>query len=331
MTDAPRPDRPAEKFKADHAPGTREKPAPLTASRWPAVLSIPAELRTGWPAFLPSRLSLALHMTGRVPFEASDKPHLRRGRYMERFGEDELHERGWQIHGTQIRWTHARMNALTYLDVLATGPDDDRQQIVEFKTVDERDYRVAWAEGPPLYPVLQVQCQMAITNHVRAQVGAIVRRYKGDELILHEVKRDEPTIEILERRGQEFLDLIREREPEKLAELLVEDASPDSYQAWSRVAQLAKEPRTPFLEPTAVSRALRWHQARLDRLAASAIEEAEKNWFAVYAPPAEILELADGTRINRTVVAPSRVPAHTRSRHVKWDVKPGAGEESADG
>lgn len=330
----------SDQFRADHAPG-KDGLAPLSASRWPVILDLPAEYKTGWPAYLPSKLSYALHLTGLVPFDDTESPELSRGKLMEPVGETLLRERGWKIFKTQFRAMHPSMNALTYLDVVGSpesGPGalsaGDGAEIVEFKVVDDRDYKVDWADGPPLYPVLQVHAQMAISGILHANVGAIVMGYKGVDLILHPVERDEKIIEALEYQGQRFLELIAQTPTDRLAEVLVEEDHPDSYRAWSRAISLTKGASARMDDPEAVTRALRLHQARLDKSAAEAVCEAEQNWFAVHAPQAETIELLDGTRIERKVVkTPAKpVPARVRpaSQHVRWTVKPAGKDDPTD-
>ena len=306
----------------------------LTASRWPVVLDLPPEFKADLPAHYPSKLSYGLHLRGVVPFEDMTSPVTERGKDMEIVGQRRLERLGFKILAAEPRFAHHSMRALAYPDRVAIPPDESEEVLVEMKTVDGPEFRDRWNGEPPAAHQLQLQGQLACSGHKRGYIAALVLVWKGLELHLFPFERNEEIIAALERKGQEFLDLIERETPERLAELLVEEDSPDSYRAWGKIIQLPKGTTAQFLEPEAVERAKRLHEARRLKASYETIAEAESNWFAKRAPIAERIELADGTMIMRTVVkTPEKtIAAHVRParQHVTLKVKP-AGEEAGDG
>lgn len=319
-----------QQFEADHRAGSMT----LTASRWSVVLDLPPEFKADLPAHYPAKLPYALHLKGVVPFEDMASPVTERGKDMEIVGQRRLERLGFKIVETQPRFVHRSMRALAYPDWTAIPPDESEEVPVEFKVVDAPDFRSRWNGEPPVIHQLQLQAQMACSGHRRGFIAALVLAWKGLELHTYPFERDEKIIESLEFYGQKFLDLIALEPPERLAELLIEEDSPSSYQAWSRIISLPKGTTAKFDHVKSVTRSKRLHEARRLKSAYETIAEAESSWFAKHAPIVETLELLDGTTITRTVVkTPEKyIPAHVRParQHVTLKVKL-AGEDSADG
>ena len=296
--------------------------------------NLPSEFKADLPAHYPAKLPYALHLRGIVPFEDMASPVTERGKDMEPVGRARLERKGFKILAIEPRIVHRSMRALAYPDVIASFPDESEEGPVELKVVDAPDFRDRWNGEPPVIHQLQLQAQMACSGHRRGFIAALVLVRYGLELHTYPFERDEKIIESLEFYGQEFLDLIAREPAELLAEKLVEEDSPSSYQAWSRIIQLPKGTVAAFGHSEAVERAKRLHEARRLKGAYETIAEAETNWFAKHAPIAQTLELLDGTTIVRTVVeTPEKeIPAHVRParQHVTLKVKP-AGEENSDG
>ena len=128
------------------------------------------------------------------------------------------------------------------------------------------------------------------------------------------VDRHDRIIEALEQAAYRFADdLERETIPKP-------DASPASYAALQDLVTVTETTiQVPGSE--AMERAAKWRQARLDRLAAEAEENAQMHWFAANAETAEIIALEDKSKIKRTQVSrkasTKKIPAST---YWKWKV-----------
>ena len=265
-------------FEAIHAPGSRI----LTASRWPCLI-LPPEQR---PAWLCSPYELGAHMLGLRPMpEPGDE--VRRGKQLEGVAlemlaeeiEEELEGQTWVTH--------------EWLDAGATLDGISRAGIpAETKVVDGRDFDRDWVSGPPLYPTLQSQCQIACSGADHGWIGALVLRHKKLEMHAFRVDRHTRIIAALEREASKFSDML-EREL-----LPTPDASPASYAALQDLVTVnGATIQVPGME--AIERAAKWRQAKADKAAAEKMIEAQQQWFAANAQDAAILELEDGTAINR--------------------------------
>lgn len=267
-------------FEEIHAPGSRI----LTASRWPCLI-LPPEQRPTW---LCSPYELGAHMLGLRPMpEPGDE--VRRGKQLEgvalRMLEEEL---GEELEG-QTWVTHE------WLDAGATLDGISRAGIAaETKVVDGRDFDREWLSGPPLYPSLQAQCQIACTGQDHGWIGALVLRHKKLEMHTFRVERHDRIVDLLESAGKRFIGNIQmDRLPEP-------DVSPSSYAAMQDLVEIEKGATISVPGSEALERARKWRQAQADAAAAEKTIAAQKQWFAANVNDAAIIELDDGSEIKRT-------------------------------
>lgn len=267
-------------FAEIHAPGSRI----LTASRWPCLI-LPADQRPKW---LCSPYELAAHMLGLRPMpEPGDEVH--RGKRLEAVAlqmlEEELDE---ELEAGQTWVTHSRLPAGATLDGLFRSGGS-----AETKVVDGRDYDRDWASGPPLYPSLQSQCQIACSGADHGYVGALVLRHKTLEMQPFRIDRHKRIIAALEEAAERFMEMLDR------GELPEPDASPSSYAALQDLVTV--KPTTIQVPGSeAMERAAKWRQAVADKAAAEKAIEAQKLWFATNASDAAVMELDDGTEIKRS-------------------------------
>ena len=267
-------------FEQTHAPGSRI----LTASRWPCLI-LPAEQRPKW---LCSPYELAAHMLGLRPMpEPGDEVH--RGKRLEAVAlqmmQEELDE---ELEAGQTWVTHSRLPAGATLDGLFRSGAS-----AETKVVDGRDYDRDWASGPPLYPSLQSQCQIACKGADYGYIGPLVLRHKTLEMQPVRIDRHDRIIAALEEAAERFMEMLDR------GELPEPDASPSSYAALQDLVTVTKTTiQVPGSE--ALERARKWRQAQADEKAAKAMIEAQKQWFAANAADAAIIALDDDTEISRS-------------------------------
>ncbi|MGI9484975.1 MAG: hypothetical protein ACR2RF_03650 [Geminicoccaceae bacterium] len=267
-------------FEQIHAPGSRI----LTASRWPCLI-LPVEQRPKW---LCSPYELGAHMLGlRAMPDPGDE--VRRGKQLEAVAlqmlEEELDE---ELEAGQTWVTHSRLPAGATLDGLFRSGAP-----AETKVVDGRDYDRDWASGPPLYPTLQLQCQIACKGADYGHVGALVLRHKTLEMVPIRIDRHSRIITALEIAAEVFMEALER------GELPEPDASPSSYAA---MLDLVTVKPTTIQVPgsEAMERASKWRQAQADKKAADAQIEAQRLWFAANASDAAVMELDDGSEIKRS-------------------------------
>lgn len=280
-----------EQFEKDHAPGNRV----LTASRWPGLVLAPDDR----PEWVPGPLALALHMRGEVPLEAEGK-QLRLGHLMEGPAERMLaedHDIG--IMQRQPRFERADIPALCYPDaVAAIGGAVDEASLVEVKTVigGERAYEERWGAGPPLHVKAQAQAQMLISGVPICLIVPVIIGFADIRCEVIEEPVDEQIQALLLSEARTFFEIL------DAGELPAPDASESSYRALLRSTNIDPDARVELDDMESLRRAERWRQARLDRLAAQKVEDAEQYWFAARAGDATWIELADGSKIKRTFV-----------------------------
>ncbi len=81
--------------------------------------------------------------------------------------------------------------------------------VFEAKNVDAF-LRHDWDDAPPLRVQIQVQHQMYVTGYTRAYVAALIG---GNELVIHEVERDEAFIQAMLPALDEFWDYVESKTP----------------------------------------------------------------------------------------------------------------------
>jgi hypothetical protein len=269
-----------DRFIADHAPGAKW----ITASRWPALVLGPADR----PKWMPSPYALGCHMLGTAPFDDGEKAHLRRGKLLEPVGARlAIEDHGLKLIAEQERVTREDVPALAYIDLTTENAR------IELKTLNERDFLEKWNGRPPLGPRVQAQAQMVITGDEWCYVGAIVLGYMEIRLELFEERRHPAMGQLLLDRAGEFLEILRR------GDLPPMDESASSYAAWAETARFAEGERLRLLDPEAITRSQEWRLARKGAKLARQTDEECKAWFAARCGEAEIIELPDGTTINR--------------------------------
>jgi len=273
----------ADQFQIDHAPGNRV----ITASRWPSLVT-PPEHR---PAWMPSPLALALHMTGEAPLEAEGS-HLRLGKLMEPVGEACLREDyGMTLDAVQPRYERPDVPALCYPD----GRAGDA--LVEFKYLlgGERQYVEQWSDGPPLHVRAQAQAQALISGLGRVYIVPIIIGY-GVRIEMFEEPADPNVAEVLLDAVRQFMAILDRRE------LPAADATPSSYEALMRTLRIQPEKRVTLDSPETAAIVQAWRATRQERLDAEKIEEIAKRRLAADAGDASEIHLADGSVVRRTSV-----------------------------
>lgn len=298
-------------FDLLHRPGCMT----LGSSLAPALI-LPDEAK---PAWLPSVYAIAAHISGKRALPDADSNITRRGRWFEGAFQRALsdHEiecvpaNGFFMHPSFLRDDGGApllaMMCIASPDLLRVATEDP----VECKTVSRRK-REEWSDGPPLYPVLQMQWQLACQNKERGTIAALFLSDFEADLQIYPIERHERIIGAMEA------------EADKLREMLARDQLPkpdDSPSSYAALQGLVTVTKTTIQVPgsEAMDRAAKWRQARFDRLAAEAEEAAQTHWFAARGQDAEILTMEDGKEIKRTQVSrkasTKKIPA---SSYWKW-------------
>jgi len=280
-------------FAAKHEPGSLV----LTASRWVSLVIPPAQ-RPGW---MPSPYRLALHMLGKQPLP-DDRPELDWGTRLEPVAAGILRERHPEFTESWGYWTHPSLPALASPDLVSWEKDRGSTAVrsAEIKIVFHTDVRHKWADGPPLPPRIQAQCQMACGGHDEVMIFGCVIGHKELPAPLIFTERRNPTfITRLEHAAEVFLDNLTKGRLPKPEEIR------DDYAALQRMApKQIKGKLAAVPGEEAVVRMRKWRQAKLDARAASTEEDAQKFWFTLRVPnDAEIIMLDDGTAATRKLQA----------------------------
>jgi hypothetical protein len=268
-------------FVADHALGSMT----LSASRIPALV-LPPEHR---PAWMPSPYAYGAHLLGLAPLPDGDNAMTRRGRRMELVGEVcAVEDHGLTVLGRQVRHELEAVPAITYLDLVTSRAP------LELKTVERRDFERKWNGRPPLHVRTQAQAQAWIGGFDLILIGAIVvGSYREPTLELFEEPRHEGMQALMRERCEIFMTGLRRGE---LPEM---DATASSYATWSALTEFAEGERLRLIDPEALQRAADWRLAREGAKLSRETDDECKSWFAAKCGAAEIIELPDGTTINR--------------------------------
>lgn len=291
-----------DQFSADHAPGNLV----LTASRWPCLVLQP-DLRPKW---LCSPYSLALHMLGREPMPNGDAKTLRRGKLMESVGKVLLDEdHGTLLSAEQVRCERAEIPAVCYLDGLSGAWG------VEFKSMPERIYRSDWHSGPPWYPRIQAQAQMAINQElVGVLIAPIVMDYAGNPEIpqVYEEPRDPFIGSMLVDTGRDFLAMLRR------GELPPPDETVASYEAIKRTLKLEPDSVVTLDDEESAMKFTAWQMYKHEEKAGRAGDEACKRFFAAKTSNASVIELPGVGTITRKRV---EIKAEKEPRPARTDLR----------
>ena len=146
--------------------------------------------------------------TGLVPLGGPERPEMRWGRLlepaiMEAFEEATrltvIHSQV-RIESGELEWLRATLDG-EVVNALEGGLRDPVKYIgvYESKTSNGRDGR--WTEGPPEYVRIQVQHQMAVTEHERAFVAVLLH---GSDFAWWEIARDQGAIDVLLQIEEDF-------------------------------------------------------------------------------------------------------------------------------
>ena len=279
-------------FDLLHRPGCMT----LGSSLAPALI-LPDEAK---PAWLPSVYAIAAHISGKRALPDADSNITRRGRWFEGAFQRALsdHEiecvpaNGFFMHPSFLRDDGGApllaMMCIASPDLLRVATEDP----VECKTVSRRK-REEWSDGPPLYPVLQMQWQLACQNKERGTIAALFLSDFEADLQIYPIERHERIIGAMEA------------EADKLREMLARDQLPkpdDSPSSYAALQGLVTVTKTTIQVPgsEAMDRAGKWRQAQADKKAAEATIEAQKHWFAATASDAAVMALDDGSEITRS-------------------------------
>ena len=272
-------------FQRLHGPGCMT----LGSSTAPALI-MPPEHR---PAWLPSIFALAAHISGKRELPDADTGITRRGRWLEGSFQKALAEHDLNCCPADGFFDHPSfadmvLKCIASPDLLHITTGDP----VECKTVSRRK-RDDWGDGPPLYPQLQMQWQLACQNKERGTIAALFLTDYDVELQIFPVERHDRIIAAMEA------------EADKLAEILADDRLPepdDSPASYAALQDLVTVTKTTIQVPgsEAMDRAAKWRQAQADKKAADAQIEAQKLWFAANAADAAIIALDDATEISRS-------------------------------
>lgn len=191
-------------------------------------------------------------------------------------------------------------------------------RIVEVKRVGAR-MAEHWADGVPPYVYAQVQHQMAVAGYDRGDVAALI----GDsDFRIIEVPRDQPYIDAMIEREQEFWACVERREPP-----MPDFAHPATHALMRAVEPMAGAADVMLGEDTArlaymhqeIGAVIRWWQSQRDEIEARLVHAMGFASRAV---------LPDGRELRRTTVRRKEyvVPA---SESVRFSIKGKVNGEAA--
>lgn len=299
-------------FELLHRPGCMT----LGSSLAPALI-LPPEQR---PAWLPSVYAIAAHLSGKRALPDADSEITRRGRWFEGAFQRALADHdiectpanGYFLHPSFMREDGGppllAMMCIASPDLLKVGTSDP----IECKTVSRRK-REDWSDGPPLYPMLQMQWQLACQNKERGTIAALFLSDFEADLQIYPIERHERIIGAMESEADRLADILAR------GDLPEPDASPASYAALQDLVTVTKTTiQVPGSE--AMERAAKWRQAQADKKAAEATIDAQKQWFAANANDAAIITLDDDTEIKRRQQT-RKACSVKESTFFVWDVK----------
>ena len=144
--------------------------------------------------------------TGLVPLGGPERPEMRWGRLLEPAIVEAFEEatrltvthRQWMSEHPSLEWLRATLDGQVS-DTRAFNVNWPILGVYESKTSNGRDGR--WTEGPPEWVRIQVQHQMAVTEHERAFVAVLLH---GSDFAWWEVARDQGAIDVLLQIEEDF-------------------------------------------------------------------------------------------------------------------------------
>ena len=297
-----------ESFKLMHGAGS----GMISASNIAALFG-----RSRWT----SRFAYMAHVMGRVPMPEVAGAHIERGKRLERVvAEMVAEDKGWTVSNIRAWAGHPAITGLySSPDGVAWRPDREDPGVLELKTVDSLIFEREWLGGVPLDIELQHQTQLACTGARWGAIAILVLGIGRFDLIVYETEPHAGTIRAIEREAAKALQMI------KAGELpAIDDDSAHTVEALRALypVEEGKEASIPDEERAEGARRWEaWAQARLDRLAAEKIEEAQKRWFSVRGPGAALIRVdnARTIEVKQSPVKAKTIPATTMTRFTLRD------------
>ena len=296
-----------ESFRLMHAAGS----GMISASNIAALFG-----RSRWT----SRFAYMAHVMGKVPMPEVGGAHIERGKRLEKVVVEMVAEdKGWRVENVRAWAEHPAVTGLyASPDGVAWRPDREDPGVLELKTVDALIFEREWLGGVPLDIELQHQTQLACTGAKWGAIAILILGIGRFDLVVYETEPHAGTIRAIEREAREALRMVAagEMPPADDSEHTVEALRQLYPVEEGKMIAISDEERA-----EAVDRYERWAQARLDRLAAEKIEEAQRRWFTVRGPDAALIRIDNSREIavKQSPVKAKTIPATTMTRYTLRD------------
>lgn len=269
--------------------------AKLIGASFAPMLVLPPSQRPSW-AVSPYAMSMA--MMGEYELPPVDEQITKRGKFLEPVTIAKLRDEGHEAESLFHYVVHPKN------DHFIASPDYAIDDIPwgEGKAPTKWE---DWSEDIPLYPQLQSQWTMFCGETDRHMVSGLLVDRAGIEIKTKIVERHDKLIKLMEERADDMLDRVER------GQACDPDESDSTYRALQEMIELGETEVIELNTEEAANRLSAWRQANLDKKAAEAAEKAAKNWMAVRAGTAAIVQVFDDS-IRRKRVAPEGKAAHWR-------------------
>lgn len=296
-----------QSFRLMHAAGSRM----ISASNVAALFG-----RSRWT----SRFAYLAHVSGRVPMPEVGGAHIERGKRLERVvAEMVAEDKGWRVENVRAWAEHPAVTGLyASPDGVAWRPDREDAGVLELKTVDALIFEREWLGGVPLDIELQHQTQLACTGAKWGAIAILILGIGRFDLVVYETEPHAGTIRAIEREAREALRMIA------AGELPPFDDSDHTVEALRALYPVEEGKMVAISDEEREEGARRWEawaQARLDRLAAEKVEEAQRRWFTVRGVGAALIRIDNSREIavKQSSVKAKTIPATTMTRYTLRD------------
>ncbi len=296
-----------ESFRLMHAAGSRM----ISASNVAALFG-----RSRWT----SRFAYMAHVMGKAPMPEVGGAHIERGKRLEKVvAEMVAEEKGWRVENIRAWAEHPAITGLyASPDGVAWSDDRGGPGVLELKTVDSLIFEREWLGGVPLDIELQHQTQLACTGAKWGAIAILILGIGRFDLVVYETEPHAGTIRAIEREAREALRMIA------AGELPPFDDSDHTVEALRALYPVEEGKMVAISDEEREEGARRWElwqQARLDRLAAEKVEEAQRRWFTVRGPDAALIRIDNSREIavKQSSVKAKTIPATTMTRYTLRD------------